>query len=587
MHGKNTQNIRFTPAARGMLAGTLLIAVGVVSAGCSLAATDRKIDRIMERRTDLLGGGAITPGREFPPAREMRTDSQLDKKPESTNPGPDELYFDPADEDRDAAARLDSYADLGYEGTVIDLPTAFRIAQRSAREFLTAEEEYILAAIRLLVEQHRFSPRFFNDLTASIDGSTDTTNVDTAVRIVNELRATQQLPFGGNIEARLIWNAAEILRENVTGDFSTATQLVLNANVPLLRGSGPIARESLIQAERNLVYAARDFERFRREFLVTIARDYFNLVAQLSAIENQQRSLESLFQNQRRTEARVEAGRDAAFESRRFEERVLVARSRLITARERYLLTLDRFKVRLGLPIDENLIIIPTEFEIPEPEISPAMAAELAMQYRLDLQTVRDRVDDARRGLANSKNQLLPDLDLAAGLRVNTAGDDRIGNFDFDFKDTRYNASVTFGLPLDRQIERLNLRGSMISAERSRRSYEQFRDNVIVSARASVRDIDQARFSLDLAEQRVEINRLVLEQLKIEERDSIQITDAEQQLLESEDARDNAIRDLRIAILDYLLATGLMRLDREGQFLPLPGMGEVKVRGVAPEGVTP
>lgn len=38
-----------------------------------------------------------------------------------------------------------------------------------------------------------------------------------------------------------------------------------------------MAREDLIQAERNLVYQARTFERSRRELLVAIAEDYFGL----------------------------------------------------------------------------------------------------------------------------------------------------------------------------------------------------------------------------------------------------------------------------------------------------------------------
>lgn len=536
----------------------------------------------MEERTSLLGGGAITPGREFPPARGLRDREQLDEEPPTRNPAPDELYFDPADADRDVSAKLDSYADLGYEGTVIDLPTAFRIAQQSAREYLNEEEDYILASIRLLVERHRFSPRFFNDVTASIDGSTDTTNFDTAVRIVNELRATQQLPYGGNVEARLIWNAAETLRENVSGEYSSATSLVLSADIPLLRGSGPIAKESLIQAERDLVYAARGFERFRREFLVDIAQDYFNLVALKAAIANQERSFDSLLQSQLRTQAQVDAGRLAAFETRRFENDVLRTRNGLINARERYLLALDRFKVRLGLPVEDNIIIVETDVDIPEPAISQVDAGQTALLYRLDLQTTRDRVDDARRGVANSRNQLLPDLDLAASLTARSAADDDQGSFDFDFKNTGYNASVTFGLPLDRRIERLNLRSSMISAERSERTYTLARDNVLVQARAAVRVIDQSRFALGLAERQVEINQLLIEQLKLEEASSLEITRGEEDLLEAEDNRDTAIRDLRIAILDYLLATGLMRVDRDGQFEPLPGMGEIRMRGMEP-----
>jgi len=549
---------------------------------CSLRATDNRLSRLVEDYSERLDGGAVAPTRDYAPAREYRDRAQLEKTPASVNPPAEALPFDPAEPDRDVQARLDSYVEPGFAGTIIDLPEAFRIAQRSAREYLTAEEEYILAAISLLIERHRFSPRFFNDLSASADGSFDTTNADTAIRIVNELRATKQLTTGGSLEARLIWDAAQTLREGVTGQYTSATSLVLDANIPLLRGAGPVARESLIQAERNLVYAARDFERFRREFLVDIARDYFNLVAQQAAIANQERSLNSLLQSQQRTAAQVEAGRLAAFETRRFEERVLNTRNGLITARERFLLSLDRFKVRLGLPVEEEIAIVPTRLEIPEPEITPAHATALAMQYRLDLQVERDRVEDARRGVSNARNDLLPDLDLAANLTVGTDPNDEIGNFDFAFDEADYSASVTFGLPLDRRIERLSLRRAMIGAERSRRTYDQFRDNVIVDARAAVRAIDEARFALDLAERRVEINRLVLEQLKLEEADSLEITDAEDQLLGSENDRDDAVRDLRIAILEYLLSTGTMRVTPGGQFQPLPGMGQIVLEREAP-----
>jgi outer membrane protein TolC len=286
----------------------------------------------------------------------------------------------------------------------------------------------------------------------------------------------------------------------------------------------------------------------------------------------------SLEQSQQRTAARVAAGREAAFATRRFEDRVLSTRDGLIGARERYLLVLDRFKVRLGLSVDSKIVIVPTELVIPEPEIAPSKAMELALEYRLDLQTRRDRLDDSRRAVSNAKNQILPDLDLTAGLSTATNPAKQTSNFDFDFGSTGYNASITFGLPLDREIERLNLRSSMISMERAIRAYDLFRDNIIVESRAAVRNIDQNRFSVDLAERRVAINTLVIEQLKLQEADSLQITDAEDQRLQSENFRDARIRDLRVAVLNYLLSTGTMRVDREGQFVPSPGMGEIEVR---------
>ncbi len=561
-----------------------LLGLTLGSIGCG-KGTDRRINLALETSATDVDGGTFAPKRDFQSKDDYRTDTQLEETPPTVNPPADDLEFEQAPPDRDVAARLDQYADIAASGTVLDLGEALKIAQASSREFLNAEEEYILAAIRLLIERHRFGPRFFNDTRLALDGNLDTTNNDTTLSIINELRAVQQLPYGGAIEASLIWNAAEMLREEVSGEYSSATTFAINANIPLLRNSGPIAKESLIQAERDLVYAARQFERFRRVFLVDIAVDYFDLVAQLSAIANLERSLGSRLQQQERTAARVAAGREAAFQTRRFEEQVLGVRSSLINAQERYILALDRFKVRLGLAVSDEVVIIPVEIRVPEPEITPKDAVALALNYRLDLQTRRDFIDDSRRDVANSKNQLLPDLDLDGGVRIGSDPNDNYGDFDFDFKETGYNASVTFGLPLDREIERLQLRASIIGLERDIRGYEQFRDNVIVDSRASVRAIDQARFGLSLAEQRIGINELILEQLVLEEADSLEITNAEDQLLESENARDLAFRDLRVSILNYLLSTGQMRVTREGQFDPLPGMGDIRIvpaGGVAP-----
>ena len=83
--------------------------------------------------------------------------------------------------------------------------------------------------------------------------------------------------------------------------------LVVSATVPLLRGAGDVAREDLIQAERNLVYAARTFEDFRRAYLVSITRDYLQLVLSQQAIRNQQNSIELLQWLVNRTRALVEA----------------------------------------------------------------------------------------------------------------------------------------------------------------------------------------------------------------------------------------------------------------------------------------
>jgi outer membrane protein TolC len=501
------------------------------------------------------------------------------KRPETTNPPASALGFAPADEARDVAARLERHArDAGVvglaEGRVLSLQEALRLAQRQSREFLSAQEQYLLAAISLLVERHLWGPRFFNDTSVIIGGNADDGNFEHALSVINTLRATQRLPAGGSIEARWVWQATEQLRETASGRYRQSSALVLSGEVPLLRGAGSVAREDLIQTERNLVYAAREFERFRRTFLVDIAQDYFELQNAKAVLVNQERQLQSLRDNARRTAARVAAGRLEAFEQGIAENEVLSAEASLASQRESYALQLERFKIRLGLDPSERIIITEDTLEVPEPEIVPEDAGRLALEYRLDLQNQRDRLDDAARGVANARNALLPDLNLAGSVTFPTDDDARVGSLALSPDDLRYEASLTLALPLDRRVEQLRLRASLISLERARREYEKARDDVVVAVRAALRRIELARFQLRLAEQAVEINRKRRrgQELRADTVTTQALVDSENALLAAENQRDRARTNLRIAVLNYLLESDQLRVARDGTLEMLPGM---------------
>lgn len=552
-----------------------------LAAGCvNMDSIDRSVDRLVKARSEALGGGAVAPQPrkltvyESGPtgsAREVVTE----ERPPSQNPDAGDLAYAEADTDPKAVlARLDSYSAMPDSVRALDLEGSFRTAQQTGREYRSAEEEYLLAAIRLLVEQHRWGPRLFDDIRANVDGTGDNGTYQSALRVINELRATQRLPYGGEVEARLITQATQQLTGVAGEQYEQASQLVLGANVPLLRGAGTVAREDIIQAERDLVYAARGFEDFRRRHLVDIARDYFALVAQQSFIRNQEQRLDSVIRLQERTTALVQAGRESAFRARNVEQNVLTSRNSLISARENYLLALDRFKVRLGMAVDEAIRIEPVSLELPDPDIGVARAAELALLYRLDFQNARDQNDDARRRVDNARNDLLPDLNITAQTTLNTDKDRNRGRFDFDLKDTDYAAGVLLSLPLDRQIERLNLRGSMIQLQRQVRETDELRDTIILNARRAVREIDRARNALVLLSKAVEINQLRNEELDLrsDEVEPQEKLDAENELLQSRNDYQDALRDLRIAILEYLLQTGQLRVGPDGTFKALEGM---------------
>lgn len=538
-----------------------------------MKSIDRKIQRSMRERSDQMG--ALTPPLERPQASITSTVDPYDREPPTRNPSAGQLDYKTADPNEEVLKRLDSYYKPIGPTLELDLEGTFRVAERSAREYRSAEEDYIFAAIRYLIQKHDWGPRFFDDVTTDVNANSNNGDYSVAMNLINELRATQRLPYGGSVEARLVTQAADQLVNIVGNKVQRSSELILSGNIPLLRNAGLIAQEDLIQAERNLVYAARTFERFRRQFLVSIAQDYFDLVTLQSNIRNQEHRLQSVTQLYEQRRALVEAGRQAPFDARNVEQNVKRSQSTLASSNDAFQLAKDRFKVRLGIPVDTELEIKPVTILLPEPGVSVTEAAQLALKYRLDYQNAVDRVGDQKRAVENAKNQILPSLDLTGTV---TFGNENVGRGDlapaFDLNDTDYAFGVTLGLPLDREVERLNLRQATIQLERSERNLAQTRDNLIVDARSAVRETARAQFALQLQEEAIKINQRRITSLEIDQANTTaqQQLDAQDNLLQSQNDRDQALRDLRVAILNYLLSTGQMRVAPDGTFQPLQGM---------------
>ncbi|MCK4871346.1 MAG: TolC family protein [Phycisphaerales bacterium] len=559
-----------------LIAPAGLVAIVSVTAGCApnLTDIDRKVDALLAERQHALQSQA-DPRRSFEATVTSPTGgSSYDETPGTQNPAAEALHTDVAEEmtEDQLTARLERYHEPPGMALSLDLQDCFRIAMTSGREYLSAQEEYLIAALRLLMERHRWGPRFFDDVAASASGSPSTAGYETALSIINTLRASQRLPHGGELEARALYQSTETLREAASNEYRQSAELVLSAQIPLLRGAGRIAREDLIQAERDLVYAARSFERFRRTYFVSIANDYFSLIAAQNAIENQSGQLVSLERQLTGTRMKFDMGRLAKPDVDNVERSVLSGRDRLISLKESYALALDRFKLRLNIPISQAIALQPVRFEMPSPSVSLEDATRAALRYRLDLQTETDWLDDHRRAVANAVNQLLPDLDVTASVTAPTDSDSNaLDSFALD--QMLYQAGVSFSLPLDREIERAALRQQTIRFAQAERNLAQRRDEIVLEARRAVRDIDRARLSTKLQERNIFITQRRLDLLhRREDTNPQSLLDAELDLVIAKDALANAVRDLRSNILGYLLATGQMRISAEGRFQPLGGM---------------
>ena len=565
---------------------TLSLLLATWLGGCnSLDRVDSRTNRAIVSENDLLAdGGQTAPqlepdgyrrGRPFPKVTEEIN------APSTVDPPAEDMRFKARtiiDNEADAVIeRIRALAKAPADAEPLSLGGALAFAQANSVEYSGAEEQYLLVALSLIVQEHLFEPRMYNTTTFDVD-YVGKSRYETSTRVANDFGVRQRLPYGGEVTAKFLASLTRSLDSASTTNVEGAA-FIIDGNIPLLRGAGLSARESLIQAKRNLVYAARSFEIFRRDFYVAIVTDYLNLVLRVQAIANAERGVALNRQIEERETALVAAGRVQAFQADLARSRTLETLNNLVSQQEAYRLALDQFKVRIGMDTERPILIMPTELQLPVPDVSQNQGVRHALEYRLDLQTARDRLEDRSRQIDIAENGMLPELNLNANLQVGSQnGTD--GPF-FDGQDLGFGGGVVFRAPLDKIDESVALRQAQVAFAQAERAYQQTLDTAALQVRQRIRQIDQAQFELVIAERGVEIarNRLASIDAAPERASARDRIDAVESLRDSEDLRDSAKRDLQVSILRYLRESGMLRVTPEGQLQPLPNMPVGEVTG--------
>lgn len=472
----------------------------------------------------------------------------------------------------------------------MDLRAVLAYAVKHAPDYRSDKESLFLEAISFLSEQHLWGPRFFSTFSTDYAASPEWGDTDQALTLMQNLRVTQRLPYGGEVAATALVNYVDQLRSQSgqTQD-GQAGELSVSATVPLLRGAGEAARESLIQAERNLIYAVRRFERARRRLLVDLATDFYSLLQQAVNIENQQRQLEILERQEQRYQALADAGRVAYFEVQRFQTQVLFARSNLEDLMESYAAAVDAFKLRIGMPMSAALEPVPSAVQVPDAVLDPQGAVAAALAHRLDLRNSADGVEDAYRDVRIARNNLLPDLSVNADLTLPTDSDRRHGGFALEPEDGRFAAGMTLDLPLDRQREWLAYRSALVRAEQRERGYRVERDQVVLEVRSAIRQLRRDVVNLEHQQRNVHLaqRRLMEVELKARTVGPEELISATEDLLDAQNRLEEATRNYRQDKLQFLLATGQMRVSAEGQWRAPASLETLIANGQEPQEQVP
>jgi outer membrane protein TolC len=456
--------------------------------------------------------------------------------------------------------QLDLFASLSY-GTL------------HSRRYRAQMDELYLAALDVTLQRHLLSPRPFARTGLQYTGGQATTAYNSALTATLDAGVRQKLPYGGEIVAETLVNFVHALDGAATDGESAS--VVLSGSIPLLRGAGMVNLEGLISSEREVVYQVRAFEEFRRQFAIDVANAYFRLLASYQAVNNRRANVNNSISLLERTRAiyaaNVGAGgqvgrlRLTYLEVQRSEQQLLDAQNSLIDSQESYLNELDNFKLLLGMDIREEVDIIPVALDLKMPDLEHRDVIAVANQFRLDLQTARDRIDDARRNVSNAANGLLPDLSLTGLAQAGNPADAPAKSL--NSRTLTYAAGITLDLPVDRLPERNVYRRALIGLYQSQRSFDDLQDRISAEVRASVRAIRSSEVSvaiqkrsIELAERRLENSNLLLKRGETNARDVVEAQDA---LIRSQDAYERARADLQVQVLQFLDRTGTLRVDPE------------------------
>lgn len=510
---------------------------------------------------------------------------------------------------------------------ILTLERALAMAVQRNRQYQGAKENLYLEALNLTLERHRYAPLFNGGATAGItrtavditeasdfsealaeagiaidalEGLTGQTAdmlrdyaeivrasgtelglADSRNETESEVTADGSasvgldvlLKGGGRFALNLTTNVLRYLLG--TGSDTAASALSASFTQPLLRGAGKdVAAERLVQAERSLLYALREFVLFRKDFSVEVCSAYYGVLRERDIVRNSHQSYLNFQKSADRERAFAAEGRRTVAELGRLEQAELSAENDWVNAMRRYNESIDRFKIQLGLSTDAKIVLDDQELArlrdsgLKHPALNDDDAVKVALATRLDLFTSRDQVDDSARKIKVAENSLKPGLDLLASASVDTAGANRPA--DFELEGGTWSLGADLDLPLDRKAERNNYRASLINHERAQRELSLAEDNVKLQVRAAWRNLDQARRNYDVALKSVELNeRRVQEQALLAELGRATVlnqVDAQQDLTRAQNDLTAALVAHNIARLEFWRDMGILYIKENGQW---------------------
>ncbi len=487
---------------------------------------------------------------------------------------PADMPLAPAVQAHDGTAWAD--AKLAGEGPIeLSIEEAVVLALRNNRDLRVQQLTPVIVGTFEQIERGAFDPEVFAELaygesTASeIDrGTGQQFSVDD-----NESSAIagvrQRLPWGTEIELSIGQNRDNSNRAPEQQD----ARIGLTVTQQLLRGAGPAVNLArLEQAKLDTLATLYELRGFAEALLAEVETTYWGYVLEAERIAVFEQSLEVAQTQLEVIEKRVNVGALARTELAapraevaRREQALIDARSSLVAQRLRLLRLIDATP-QDGLTRDIR-VTTPPQFD-PQPLAGLDEHILLARSARSDLSEARLRHEQDRLETIVTRNGVLPRLEVFAALGKTGYSDTFAGSFRELYDDTYdLTAGVRLSQFLDNDAADARNQAAYATRRQSAAAIHNLEQLVELDVRLAANELERARRQItatattrSLQEEAV---RAEQERFEVGASTTLQVAQAQRDLLETQLAEVEAVVAYRLALINLYLAEGSL-LDRRG-----------------------
>lgn len=246
----------------------------------------------------------------------------------------------------------------------LNLENILELALINDRDYQARKELLYRTALRLSLERFDYDLRFFargngtdvNYRHNRVGGvEVNTLGIPTTIGVQKSLYTA------GNLVARFANDV--VLTFNGTSGYSSSigSEMLFELTQPLIQRD--VQFEPLTQAERDVVYAARDFVRFRKQLFRDLSVQYYSLLLTYRGIEINTQDYFSNLGGFNRAAAFEQVGQLPLFQVDQFEQNALRSRGNLINSCNSLERAIDAIKFQVGLPPELPLNIDLSELE--------------------------------------------------------------------------------------------------------------------------------------------------------------------------------------------------------------------------------